>query len=307
MDRTREYLAEVARWGSISKAARQLCITPAALSKFVIQRESEWGLKLFNREGKQFTLTFAGERYLELLGQIEESRQKMQEEMRWISDLYMGKLRIGIQRSLAETVVKQILPRLMDRYRNIPFSILEGNTADMKNRLLHNELDIILVTSEEAEETELRREPICGASVVLVGKRDPEMLAGARGREGFSYPWLSDEQVCELEFLDRESDWIRRYLPHLYERIAAANSRQRVIARGARTILLCAEAGLGVSLLPDLLVRELNFTDRVQMYSCGPQERKMWLSVYFPPQSLLQDEIACFVDVARECFGEEDP
>lgn len=73
MDRSIEYILEVARCGGISKAARNLFITPSALSKFVIQKEEDLGVQIFHREGNKFTLTYPGERYVEMLKEHRKS------------------------------------------------------------------------------------------------------------------------------------------------------------------------------------------------------------------------------------------
>ena len=59
-----EYVVELARTGSVLKAAQNLCISSSALSKYILNIENEFGMPLFFRGGKIFTLTYAGERYL---------------------------------------------------------------------------------------------------------------------------------------------------------------------------------------------------------------------------------------------------
>ena len=53
-----------ARSGSFSAAARQLGVTPAAVSKSVAKLESTLGARLFQRTTRRLTLTEAGERFL---------------------------------------------------------------------------------------------------------------------------------------------------------------------------------------------------------------------------------------------------
>lgn len=76
MDKTIEYILEVARCGGIAKAARNLYITPSALSKYIIQKEEDLGGRLFNRIGNKFTLTYPGERYVEMLKELREKQEE---------------------------------------------------------------------------------------------------------------------------------------------------------------------------------------------------------------------------------------
>ena len=66
MEKTIDYILEVAKCQGITKAANNLYITPSALSKFVQAKEKELQVKLFNKNGKKFVLTYAGERYVEI-------------------------------------------------------------------------------------------------------------------------------------------------------------------------------------------------------------------------------------------------
>ena len=61
-----EYIVAIAEKGGISKAADHLFITQSALTKFLQRTEQKLGMELFVRKGKQFLLTEAGQRYVEI-------------------------------------------------------------------------------------------------------------------------------------------------------------------------------------------------------------------------------------------------
>jgi len=60
------YIEEIARLGSINKAARQLLVSQPYLSSLLKSVEEELGVELFCREIRGVTLTEAGKKYLEL-------------------------------------------------------------------------------------------------------------------------------------------------------------------------------------------------------------------------------------------------
>lgn len=301
MDRTLEYLTEIAKCGSIAKAAQRLFITSAALSKFVIQREKKLGVKLFHRDGNHFSLTYAGERYIELLKEVEVAQKKLDDEMRQTADLYMGKLRIGVQRTMADSVVKKVLPKIRERYQDIPISLVQNSTPVMKQLLTENGLDIVLCTTEE-EDLRLHEVRICESPIVLAGPKDPALLARAKKRKDFPYPWLPDEVICEVGCLDNEGEQVRRYIPHLYGQIRQ-KSESCIIVGAANTALLCVEEGFGLAPMSELLVRELHFASRVQLFSFGPWPRSTWLSVLSDPRSMQVEVITYFSEVVRAYFS----
>lgn len=302
MDRALEYLTEIAQCGSLAKAAKRLFITSSALSKFVIQRENELCVQLFHRDGNHFSLTYAGERYIELLGEVAVVQRKLDEEMSRAADLYMGKLRIGIQRTMASTMVKHFLPKIRERYRDTPVSLIQNTAPVMKEMLAENRLDIVLCTTEE-EDPRFHEVRVYESPIVLAGPKDPALLARAKKREGFPYPWLSDDIICEIGFLDHEGEQIRRYVPHLYGQISP-KKRNSVIVGAADTALLCVEEGLGLAPMSDLLVRELHFEERVRLFSFGPWQRNTWLTVLSDPRSMQAEATAYFANVVRSYFSE---
>ena len=75
-----EYIIEIANQRSISKAAASLFVSQPALSKYVQRMEESLGVRLFQRVGKQFIPTYAGERCVEKARQIlSDNRRKLDE------------------------------------------------------------------------------------------------------------------------------------------------------------------------------------------------------------------------------------
>ena len=60
-----EYVCALAENGTITAAAKELFISQPALSIYINNLEKSLGVRLFERVGKQFILTYAGEQYVE--------------------------------------------------------------------------------------------------------------------------------------------------------------------------------------------------------------------------------------------------
>ena len=299
MDKTIEYVLEVARCGGIAKAARNLFITPSALSKFIIQKEDELGVKLFAREGNKFTLTYPGERYVEMLREAESIREKMRREMARLADLYSGRLRIGFQMSFAEVMTKDILPALQDEYPSIRVFMEEAGMGELMKLLKKNQLDVVLALSEEREEG-LRYDEIQESPVVVAAAKDSPLRKFAVIKEGALHPWLSDDAILsENIVLDRGEHSFRRYAGQLL----AQGKRQmhsEITVTNARTALLCVEQDMGVIVLPELLVKQLHYEDRVDLYSFGAEDRYVPLYAISDAKTVLGNEVQTFGQIVRE-------
>ena len=70
-----KYAVEVAKWGSLNKAAESLLVAQPNLSRLVKELEVDLGITIFNRSAKGMTLTPEGEEFIgyanEILRQID--------------------------------------------------------------------------------------------------------------------------------------------------------------------------------------------------------------------------------------------
>jgi LysR family glycine cleavage system transcriptional activator len=97
-----------ARWCSITKAAEELNVTPAAVSRQIRSLEDFLGVHLFDRGGGRFVLTEAGQRYLEAVSPLLAG-------LREATNAVMGgsfRRQVLRLRSPATLAVKWLIPRL---------------------------------------------------------------------------------------------------------------------------------------------------------------------------------------------------
>lgn len=115
-----QYISEIARYGSISKAAEALYISQPTLTKFLQRVERETGVPLFHRAGKKLLPTPAGEVY------VEKARS----------------IRLGTTAGRADHTVSAILPRFARQYPGVRVLLTMGHTQQLLRMIYNNELDI---------------------------------------------------------------------------------------------------------------------------------------------------------------------
>ena len=94
--REQKYVCTLAECGSLTKAAERLFISQPALSIYITNLEKNLGLPLFERKGKRFVLTFAGECYVKKAAQMLKLEQEFNSEIYDITCKTAGRLRLGI-------------------------------------------------------------------------------------------------------------------------------------------------------------------------------------------------------------------
>lgn len=143
-ENAKTYLEAISRFGSISYAAKKLFISQPYLSKFVKDIEADIGTDLINRAQNPITLTYAGERYLSYINQIEQLFHKMEYELQEISDLKRGRLKIGINPMLASHNLYNILPKFITLNPGIEVELIEDRSKQIEQLLEQKEIDMSL-------------------------------------------------------------------------------------------------------------------------------------------------------------------
>ena len=107
--------AEVARHLSFSRAAAELHLTPPAVTMQVKELESNIGLPLFDRQGRQVALTTVGEYMLSYVRRLLAVLKDAEDTVARFKGLQGGSLTVGMV-STAEYFVPRLLARFRDEH-----------------------------------------------------------------------------------------------------------------------------------------------------------------------------------------------
>ncbi|MFF7395914.1 LysR family transcriptional regulator [Achromobacter sp. NPDC008082] len=126
-----QLVVELARAGGMSAAARQLDVTPAAVSKRLAQIEARLGVRLFNRSTRRLSLTAEGEVYLEsarrILGEIEDLDQLIASRQ----DSPRGRLKVNAPLGFGRTYIAPAIAEFAKLYPEVSLQLqLTDSPAD---------------------------------------------------------------------------------------------------------------------------------------------------------------------------------
>ncbi len=139
------YLIEVARIGSIRKAAEALAITPSALNRRILALEEELGAPIFERLPRGVRLNTAGEL---LIHHIRTQASDMDRVRSQIADL-AGVRRGHVAIACSQALLPYFLPRQIQQYRTdhpaVSFSVHLRDREAAERALVEHEADLALV------------------------------------------------------------------------------------------------------------------------------------------------------------------
>jgi LysR family transcriptional regulator, low CO2-responsive transcriptional regulator len=160
--------AEVAQQGSMARAAAALHLTPPAVSMQIKEVESQVGLVLVERHGRQISLSTAGEYFLVHARRMLANLKDADDAMARFKRLEHGLLTIGIV-STAKYFVPQLLARFHEEHPGIEVRLrVVGNREQLVVMMEAGEVDLS-VMGRPPKEIATRAEAFAAHPLVFVG------------------------------------------------------------------------------------------------------------------------------------------
>lgn len=138
-----EYFLTAAEELNFTKAAKRLFISQQSLSNHILNLEKEFGVILFNRTSP-LTLTYAGQTLKKRARQLLALKDETFRELADIKDFSVGQLNIGVSHTRGRVILPEILPAYREEFPNIDLRLIEGNSSELDNCLLHGDVDLII-------------------------------------------------------------------------------------------------------------------------------------------------------------------
>ncbi|MCH5166301.1 MAG: LysR family transcriptional regulator [Erysipelotrichales bacterium] len=150
---------DVAQYGSVSTASKNLMISQPAISRSIKKLEEDLDVTLFYRTLNGMVLTEKGK---ELLGYVEEACNSLiigERTMMETNSLVKGKLSIGVPSHIASFYLYEKIKDFHANYPQIEISLISRPTNDLIKLLENHEIDFIIESSPiQANEKELHIE-----------------------------------------------------------------------------------------------------------------------------------------------------
>jgi DNA-binding transcriptional LysR family regulator len=141
---------EVARQGSVSKAAERLFVTQPAVSMQIRQLEDAFGLALLEPAGRNIRLTHAGEAFLQhaqaAMGQLKDLEAQMADHV----GLKKGRIDLAVV-STAKYFIPMLLVRFGKLFDGINVQLKIDNRENVLGMLARNEADLVVMGRAPAD------------------------------------------------------------------------------------------------------------------------------------------------------------
>ncbi|MBR5382966.1 MAG: LysR family transcriptional regulator [Clostridia bacterium] len=262
------YISAIAKHQSISRAAAALYISQPSLSKFLQNTEHTLGLKLFDRRGRKYILTYAGERYLSYAQKILSLKDSMNSEMNDISNQKQETLRIGFSSLRGSDFILEVIPRFSALYPNIQLQLQEVNYNNFETALLGGDLDIVLINLP-IKNPAIEYQILAHDEILLVAPEEHPINHMAEQRDVCNYPWI-DLRWLQSEHFIMPVKQLRMYTI-IEDLFIQAQFTPNVLfyTQNLETAAILASEGYGLTFTNLKYISHTNFRHAPKLFSLG--------------------------------------
>ncbi|MEE0516064.1 MAG: LysR family transcriptional regulator [Emergencia sp.] len=237
---------ETVHQGSFSKAAENLHYSQSGISRMISDLEKEWALTLLERGRGGVQLTAEGKSLLPKILQLCTQYDELRNQIDRLHGLESGLLRIGTFSSVAVHWLPPVIKRFQHDYPGIDYELLTGEYSRIEQWIMDGRVDLGFVLLPVRQE------------LSMVSVYQDELLAILpEGHPLEGYQKVPLEVMADYNFMLRETAEKAEISP-LFE---AEGIRPNIqfTTYDDYAILSMVENGLGISILPQLILNRIPY------------------------------------------------
>ena len=292
------YIDQVARSGSIQKAARELHVAASAINRQILQLEEELGVPLFERLPRGMRLTPSGDALVTLTRHWRQDERGVLAEIRRIQGVHQGHVSLAAMDSHATSVMPALVRDLGEKHPLVSLSIALATPDDAEAALLTGQADLAAIFNlkPRRELLVLWRSALPLGCVMAPGhplaQRDTVSF-----QEAVAHPVaLQSKALTIRRHLEAQYNWLFKAPRHYTE----SNSLQLVkqLALGGHHVMFTSELDVAA----ELAARQLVFIP-VRDQGAEPQEISVAIDATKPPGAIVKLVSERLIAVLQDCLA----
>lgn len=236
-----ETFMEVVKTQNMSKAAANTHQTVPGISYTIARLEEEWGIPLFVRNRGKISLSEAGEELLPYITDVLDAQQRLENVVLSIKGAEQGSVRVGGLRCATRQWLPGIIKDMNEEYPNIQIKLLLNLYEEIQNDLLEGVIDVAFAGEPSSKMLDFYH-VIDDPYVVIMSK---------------SSPLCEKSEISLAEITDQNlimPNWsVDKSLMNLVEKSNMKGQISQMI-KDTGTIISMVESGIGISILPGLMI-----------------------------------------------------
>lgn len=253
------YFLHVVEAGSFSAAAAELNLSQPTLSRQVSALEQELQQRLLQRTGRGVRPTEAGLALLPHARAMLAIVQRAQDELRDLQSSPTGRVAVGLPPRISMVASDVLVARFHKRFPRAVLSISEGLSVTLREWLLAGRVDIALLFDPPAVPA-LAFETLLQEELELVGPQGSEKMPARVGLARLArYPLILPSAPSSIRSVIDDALRPRGIEPRIIAEVGTVSTVMKLVAQG-----------MGYTILPETVVRNLGAGHRLKRTRIGP-------------------------------------
>lgn len=287
------YLEALARHGHFGRAAEASAISQPALSMQIKALEDELGAELFERGKRQVRLTSFGEEIASRARDILRSLDELEGYARASRGGLVTRLRIGVIPTVAPYLLPSLIGELTRLHDGLDLHVRETLTPKLVEELNEGRLDMAIVALPVSEPS-LTEVALFSESFVLVRPR---------ADEGKPAPDREALREMRLLLLEEGHCFREQALSFCQAASRAAQPRDLLDASSLSTLVQMVDAGLGVTLIPEMAVAVETRSASVSVVRFETPQPSRTIGMVWRKTSPLAQQLLQISEAVRQSVG----
>ena len=153
---------------SFSRASEAIFLSQPTVSFQIKSLEDELGTTLLDRRGREVTVTRSGKELYKYARRILQLSKEAMQSIEQLKGLIKGELAIGASNVPGEYILPKMLAEFKKIHNGIDISLFIGDSKDIVEKVLGNEVEIGVVGTKEREDSRLIYDSFTTDRLVLV-------------------------------------------------------------------------------------------------------------------------------------------
>ncbi|NNJ32942.1 LysR family transcriptional regulator [Lacrimispora defluvii] len=281
---------EVADLKSFCRAAEKLKYSQAAVTVQIKQLEKELNVHLFDRIGKQTTLTHEGELFYQYASEIMRNVAYARNALGQSPEL-TGTLVIGTIESICSTLLPPLIREYHHRYPKVNINIIIDSPEILLNMMNSNQVDMVYFLDRRMYD----------AKWVKILEKPEEIIFAASKEHIFAKEnGLTIDQIITQPLILTEKDASYRFILEQY--LASDDKKLHPFLEIGNTefIIKLLKQNEGISFLPEFTVREDMEQGNLTSLSMKEFYLRTWRQIVYHKDKWLSREMKAFMELVLE-------
>lgn len=307
-----DYIYEIYKEKSFTKAAKNLFVSQPALSATVRKLEEEMQVQLFDRSRTPLALTPEGEAYIKAIEEIFSIKKDYENYIIDVSNLNVGSISISGANFISSYVLPKIIVPFSEKYPMINIDLLESNSKTLVEELIDEKIELLI--DYNYDEKLITSYPLFDETILLCV---PKSISVNSGLEDYA---LNCEDVRSGKYLDKstKSISIEHFKSEKFLMMKTGNSMN------FHGFKICQEAGfnpdvaiyfdqlmtaynmsassLGICFVTDTLVSAVAPNDNLVYYKIKSEYAKRCVYLLHKKNRYLNRAVREFINIATEVY-----